>query len=248
MGPAGAAREMLAVMGGLWRGEQLATLLRHYHNWGRLDTKKEPIPQAFVENDQTAYAGLYVAQHFADTCRPKGGGGGRGGRGGRRRSRGNALRGVGGGGCFGFLHDGERRCVAHGAPRCANDALWREHPLRPRMTLDYQLHLFENMYKAGPHTLERGRLVHSQPPARPLVVHFNGPAKVSFEAEWRLPWDATAGLTPVRQLTNALAKTLGAAERAAARDAFRDSVTFLSPTLERLDMGPLNLTCDELNV
>ena len=76
MGPAGAAREMLAVMGGLRRGEQLATLLRHYHNWGRLDTKKEPIPQAFAENDQTAYAGLYVAQHFADTCRPKGGGDG----------------------------------------------------------------------------------------------------------------------------------------------------------------------------
>ena len=150
--------------------------------------------------------------------------------------------------CFGFLHDGEWRCVAHGAPRCTGDALWREHPLRSRMTLDYQLHLFENMYKAGPHKLERGRLVHATPPARPLVVHFNGPAKVSFEAEWRLPWDATAGLTPVRQLTNALGETLGAAQRAAARDAFRGSVTFLSPTLERLDMGgPLNLTCDELN-
>ena len=73
--------------------------------------------------------------------------------------------------------------------------------MRPRMTLDYQLHLFENMYKAGPHKLERGRLVHATPPARPLVVHFNGPAKVSFEAEWRLPLDAIAGLTPVRQET-----------------------------------------------
>ena len=76
--------------------------------------------------------------------------------------------------CFGFLHDGEWRCVAHGAPRCTGDALWREHPLRSRMTLDYQLHLFESMYKAGPHKLERGRLVHATPPARPLVVHFNG--------------------------------------------------------------------------
>ena len=64
--------------------------------------------------------------------------------------------------------------MAHGAPRCTGDALWREHPLRSRMTLDYQLHLFENMYKAGPHKLERGRLVHATPPARPLVVHFNG--------------------------------------------------------------------------
>ena len=137
--------------------------------------------------------------------------------------------------------------MARGRPRCSSDALWREHPLRPRMTLDYQLHLFENMYKAGAHRLEGGRLVHVTPPARPLVIHFNGPAKVSFEAEWRLPWDATAGLTPVRHLTNALGKALGAAQRAAARDAFRDSVTFLSPTLTRLDMGQLNLTCDELN-
>ena len=68
---------------------------------------------------------------------------------------------------------------AGSAPRCTSDALWREHPLLPRMTLDYELHLFENMYKAGPHKLERGRLVHATPPAHPLVVHFNGPAKVT---------------------------------------------------------------------
>ena len=109
------------------------------------------------------------------------------------------------------------------------------------------------MYKAGPHRLdEAGRLVHAAgaggPGARPLVVHFNGPAKVSFEPEWKLPWDATAGLTPVRHLTNALCGALSASERAAARDAFRERVTFLSPTLARLDMGPFNGTCDELNV
>ena len=73
-------------------------------------------------------------------------------------------------------------------------------------------------------------------------------AKVSFEPEWKLPWDATAGLTPVRHLTNALCGALSASERAAARDAFRERVTFLSPTLARLDMGPFNGTCDELNV
>ena len=236
--------------GGLRRGEQLATLLRHYHNWGRLDTRKEPIPQAFAENDQTAYAGLYVAQHFADTCRPTGGGGGAqgGDSGGRRRFKGDARRGVGGGGCFGFLHDGEQRCVVGGTPWCTAASLWRNHPLGSRMTLDYQLHLFENMYKAGAHKLEDGRLVHVTPQARPLVVHFNGPAKVSYEEEWQLRWDANAGLTPLRHLTNALGRTLGVAKRAAARDAFGYAATFLSPTLARLDMGPFNLTCDEFNV
>ena len=131
-------------------------------------------------------------------------------------------------------------------PRCDTHDLWRSHPLRHRITLDYHLHLFENMYKAGGHRVEGGALHHASPPSKPLVVHFNGPAKVTFEGEWRVPWDATAGLTPVRHLTNALCGTLSRSRRAEARSSFEDRVTFLSPTLARLHMGPFNLTCDEL--
>ena len=39
----------------------MAKLLRHYHFWGQLNTRSDPIPPAYNENDQVKYAGLYVA-------------------------------------------------------------------------------------------------------------------------------------------------------------------------------------------
>ena len=68
MGPVGAAKSLLRVMTGVHRGESMAKLLRHYHFWGRLDTKSDPIPAAYNENDQVKYAGLYVAQEIHAQC------------------------------------------------------------------------------------------------------------------------------------------------------------------------------------
>ena len=57
---------------------------------------------------QVAYAGLFLAQHFAQTCRGAAVVGGRGG---------------GGGACYKFVHDGRERCVAGGRPRYAGAGL-----------------------------------------------------------------------------------------------------------------------------
>ena len=66
---------------------------------------------------QVAYAGLFLAQHFARTCRDTAEVGGRGG--GRH--------------CYRFVHDGRERCVAGGRPHCDGEALWRQHPLNSSM-------------------------------------------------------------------------------------------------------------------
>ena len=59
--------------------------------------------------NQVAYAGLFLAQHFAQTCRGAAAAGGRSG--------------GGGGSCYKFVHDGRERCVAGGRPRCDGAAL-----------------------------------------------------------------------------------------------------------------------------
>lgn len=105
IGTVGAAKALLRVMSGVHRGESMATLLRHYHHWGTLDTKRDPIPAAYTENDQVKYAGLYVAQEIAAACAD-----------GRRYSS-------RGGGCFKFLHDGQRRCAPGCSARAASTRL-----------------------------------------------------------------------------------------------------------------------------
>ena len=110
IGPVGAAKALLRVMTGVYRGESIAKLLRHYHHWGLLDTKRDPIPAAYNENDQVKYAGLYVAQQIADGCNG----------GAQYRSKGH--------GCFKFLHDGNRRCT----PGCNSPGARDRLPM-PRM-------------------------------------------------------------------------------------------------------------------
>ena len=98
-------------------------LLRHYQQWGALNTVADPIPAAFNENDQVKYAGLYVAQEMAASC----------GRGVSYAARGN--------GCFQFLHDGKRRCSS-----CHSLGGASHPPGLPRMALDRSLQLFENIF------------------------------------------------------------------------------------------------------
>ena len=229
MGPVGAAKALLRVMTGVYKGESMERLLRHYHFWGRLDTRRDPIPPAYNENDQVKYAGLYVAQELRAQCAATGG------RGGGASSR--------GGGCFRFLHDNEQRC----ANSCRGTGASHLAGL-PRMGLDRSLQLFENMYHAGSHSASgrTGRLAHRQAGSTPLILHFNGPAKVIFEREWGLPqWDAAAGKTPVLHLVEGLRKGMSAHQRRAATAAFDRNVTFLDPWLQRTDgQGPLRYSCD----
>lgn len=176
----------------------------------------------YNENDQTKYAGIYVAQEMALACA---GGGHYAGK---------------GHGCFGFLHDGQRRC----SPGCSQPS--RQHPLQARMALDRANTLFENVFHAGAHErgadgkLRRGRNT-------PLVLHYNGPAKVIFEREWGLSahWDAQSGKTPVRLHVEGLRSGRAPAERAAAIEAFEQNVTFIDPWLQRASsIGPLRYSCE----
>lgn len=199
------------------------TLLRHYHFWGRLDTRSDPIPAAYNENDQVKYAGLYVAQEMALQC-----------------SATHSYRGKGQG-CFAFLHDGARRC----APGCRHGNL--PHTLVPRIALDRTLLLFENMYHAGPHRLlPSGEATHKSLSHHPLVLHFNGPAKVIFEREWQLSqWDPTDGQTPVLHLIQSIRAAKSVPERRAIARAYERNVTFLDPWLRRTEgQGPLRFSCD----
>ena len=226
MGPVGAAKALLRVMAGLERGASMASLLRHYHHWGYLDTKREPIPPAYTENDQVKYAGLYVAQEIAASC---------------QKGKPYEAR---GGGCFGFLHDGRRRC----APGCRDAHAASSHPRGlPRMALDRSLLLFENFFHAGAHSVGASGKVASRRAnmAAPVVIHFNGPAKVVFESEWQLPWDASAGKTPVLHLVEGLRRAASPAAHRAALSAFETNVTLLDTWLRRAPgIGPLRFTCD----
>ena len=79
----------------------------------------------------------------------------------------------------------------------------------------------------------------------PLILHFNGPAKVIFEREWTLPWDATSGKTPVLLLIEGLRRGKSQRERREATARFEKNVTFLNPWLRRVDgQGPLRYSCD----
>ena len=225
MGPIGAAKALLTVMTGIHRGEKKEKLLRHYHMWGSLNTKIDPIPAAYNENDQTKYAGLYVAQEMAASC----------GHGRQYQSRST--------GCFGFLHDGQRRCT----PGCRGGASAQHPPGLPRMALDRSLLLFENFFHSGPHSIDRrdGNRVHHANENTPLVLHFNGPGKVVFEKEWGLPWDATAGKTPVLYVVEGLRAARRRDERRAAAASFERNVTFLDPWLRKQPgIGPLRFTCE----
>eukprot|EP00964_Phaeocystis_antarctica_P053218 scaffold31215_cov49-Phaeocystis_antarctica.AAC.2 len=106
------------------------------------------------------------------------------------------------------------------------------------------MQLFENMYHAGAHQLVGGRLRHRSSGAQPFAVHFNGPAKVTFETEWRLPWDAQGGRTPVACLLSAACTSFDKATQASAERGFGEQVAILDATFQRLDAGPLNLTCE----
>ena len=135
--------------------------------------------------------------------------------------------------------------MSGGRPRCEGEWLWRQHPLPPTLLgLDYGMHLFENMYHAGAHRLVDGKVQHKQSGARPIAVHFNGPAKVVFEPGWQLPWNSGGGRTPVACLLSAACASFDAAAQAAAERSFEERVTILDATFQRLDAGPLNFTCD----
>lgn len=225
MGPIGAAKQLLKVMTGLTYGESRDKLLRHYHHWGAIDTKADPIPKAYSENDQVKYAGLYVAQEIAASC---------------AHGRDYAAKGMG---CFGFLHDGKRRCV----PGCRGDGDGaRAHPIGlPRMALDRSLLLFENMFHAGGHSFDArsGRVSHNSA-GTPLILHFNGPAKVVFETQWGMPWDATAGKTPVLHVIEGMRRAASSHAKHAALVGFETNVTFLDTWLRKQPgIGPLRFTC-----
>ena len=113
------------------------------------------------------------------------------------------------------------------------------------MALDRSLLLFENLFHAGRHAVGPGGRLSHVGTGTPLVLHFNGPAKVIFEPHWGLPWDATAGKTPVLHLVEGLRKAMPPAARRAATAAFERNVTFLDPWLRRAPgIGPLRFTCD----
>ena len=79
----------------------------------------------------------------------------------------------------------------------------------------------------------------------PLVVHFNGPAKVINEPEWGLPWDAKDGKTPVLHLVEGLRRARSLEARRAAASAFETNVTFVDTWLRKTPgIGPLRFTCD----
>ena len=239
MGPVGDVKELLRTMTGVTRGASLEQLLRHYHKWGQLDTRADPIPAAYNENDQTKYAGLYVAQEIAASC-----------------AQGHSYT-SSGRGCFAFLHDGGRRC----APGCVGGAA-RSHSLRPRLALDRANALFENMFHSGPHHVgPGGRLVKSASrlggSATPLVLHYNGPSKVVFEREWQLSresaarttghpsWDPLSGKTPVLYHLEGLRRARTPAALTAAANAFEANVTLIDPWLRRASsIGPLRYSCD----
>lgn len=111
--------------------------------------------------------------------------------------------------------------------------------------LDRSLQLFENMYHAGPHAVTRAGEISREGQVKPLILHFNGPAKVVFETRWGLPWDSTAGKTPVLLLIEGMRKTRSSTQRRAATAAFEHNVTFLDPWLRKAPtIGPLRYSCD----
>ena len=108
------------------------------------------------------------------------------------------------------------------------------------------------VFHAGEHALgadgklRTGRLAR----ALPLVLHYNGPAKVVFEAAWRLdsarhhPWDPQSGKTPVLLHVEGLRRAHSAESRARAAAAFERDVTLVDPWLQRAEgVGPLRYTC-----
>ena len=101
------------------------------------------------------------------------------------------------------------------------------------------------LFSFGPSVSRRNGAVEHTHVSTPLVLHFNGPAKVIFEREWTLPWDATAGKTPVLHLIEGLRKGRSPAERRDAMRAFDRNATFLDPWLRRVPgQGPLRYSCD----
>ena len=201
----------------------------------------------FTQNDQETYAGVFIAQHFAESCARGSGGGG-----GRRH-------------CATLLHDGGRRCVrASGAPVCgrsgaaaakrrgvsgvlgADGGGARRGRVLPtaRLALDYEMRLFENLFRAGRHRIEGGRLKHASG-AIPVAIHLNGPAKVVFEPSWQLPgWDASSARTPAQRLAEALCARFDGAQRAAAAAAFVERTVFFDSSFRRVEVvPPLNFTC-----
>ena len=75
----------------------------------------------------------------------------------------------------------------------------------PNLPLTHCLRVSSVSGRAG--ALEHKRV------STPLILHFNGPAKVIFEREWTLPWDATSGKTPVLLLIEGLRRGKSQRER-----------------------------------
>jgi hypothetical protein len=226
--PAGAAAELLEAMSGVRRGDPLPMLLDTYLNWG--SSHLPATPRAYVDNDQLTYACLFVSQHVSDACRA--------GSASRQRRLGSRR-------CVTCPHDGRRRCVrAGGLVDCSDRLAWEKPILGHRLGLDYGLRLFENLYHAGRHRLQGGRIRHVGSGATPLVIHFNGPAKVVHETEWGLPAWAGQQDQP-KQLRDAICAALSPAERAVADERFLTHATFLDPTFRRIagGVGPLNASC-----
>lgn len=84
---------------------------------------------------------------------------------------------------------------------------------------------------------------------KPLVIHLNGPAKLTFEAAWRFPGQESAmkrgESTPAQLLQELICRRFSIAEKAAAASAFAKNVAFFDPTFHRITvMPPLNFTCE----
>ena len=232
MGPAAAVEAMLTALTGAATDAQLRPLWQEYLDWGREPRRTPHV--LFTENDQTRYSGLYLSQLHAVGCA-------------RREQRTKSVRGVSlarpaGAGLPWSCFVNWLRSKKNFVPRCDEHATRTcQHPLNPwRLGLDHRNLLFESLYHAGPHALSAGRMH----PAganynrnHSTVVHLCGGAKVQFEREWNLPWDATAGRTPGSWLLELVRNRHRATTLATTVGRFAEDVTFLHPTLRRVDAG-----------
>jgi hypothetical protein len=73
------------------------------------------------------------------------------------------------------------------SPRDTMDRSPPPHRCSPRDTMD-RSSAWQGSHSIGPNGALRRN---GNGGVTPLVVHFNGPAKVIFESQWTLPWDAS---------------------------------------------------------
>eukprot|EP00965_Chrysotila_dentata_P164578 5433370-Pleurochrysis_carterae.AAC.1 len=129
----GGAKQMLSAMTALSTTNTMDRLLHFYLNWHLIDRSRETTPSVYADNDQVTYAGLFIAQRFAAEC-----------------EKSAIVRAPRNWRCTPPLLDGDRRCIdISRKPLCTSANLRRFPTESERISLDYELRLFENLYHAG---------------------------------------------------------------------------------------------------